>query len=83
MILTSIAKLIENFNDLFLRFHVANSQFIHWQVERDAPRHLVAVLEITEEADCDVEAGDENHAGVEDAIPAPHLMRGSHLILQR
>ena len=83
MILTSIAKLKENLNDLYLRFQVSNSQFIHRQIEGDAPRHLVAVLEITEEADCDVEAGDEDHAGVEDAIPAPHLMRGPHLILQR
>ena len=83
MILTSIAKLKENLNDLFLKFHVANSQFVHWQIEGDAPRHLVAVLKITEEANCDVEAGDEDHAGVEDAIPAPHLMRCPHLILQR
>ena len=60
-----------------------NSQFIHRKIEGDAPRHLVPVLEVTEEPDGDVEAGDEDHAGVEDAVPAPHLMRGPHLILQR
>ena len=65
-----------------VRYRV-NSQFIHREVECNAARHRVPVLEVAEEAHTDVEAGDEDHAGVEDPVPASHLVRCPHLILQR
>ena len=59
-----------------------NSQRV-WQVEGDAAGHVLPVLEVAVEADGDVEAGHDGHGGVEDAVPALHVHRGPHLVLQR
>ena len=53
---------------------------VSWgQVERDAALDLLAVLEVAEEAEPDVEVGDEAHARVEDAVVAQHVSRMLHL----
>ena len=81
MIFTRIARLKNNVNNHHVQ-SINDLQFIHGQVEGDAAGHGVPVLEVSEEADPDVEAGDEDHAGVEDAVPASHVTGGPHLVLK-
>ena len=60
---------------------------VHWQIEGDAPQHVLSVLEVPEEPDSDVEAGDDNHRGVEDPVPThesswcPHLKQGKSVLI--
>ena len=56
--------------------------FLHGQVEGDGSGHSLAVLEVPEEPDGDVETGDDDHGGVEDAVPAPEGLGLGHLVLQ-
>ncbi len=60
-----------------------NSPFLDGKVERDAGLDGLPVLEVSEEADGDVEAGDGDHGGVEHAVPAAQRARLGHLVLQR
>ena len=57
------------------------SPFIDGEVEGDAAEDVLAVLEVPEEADGDVEARDDDHGGVEDAVPAAEVVRRGHLVL--
>ena len=57
-------------------------QLAHWQVEGDASRHPLPELEVAEEAHGHIEAGDEPHRGVQDAVPAAHGAGARHLVLQ-
>ena len=59
------------------------SPLIDGEVEGDAAEDVLAVLEVPEEADCDVEAGDDDHGRVEDAVPAAEVVRRGHLVLHR
>ena len=55
-----------------------NSPFIDGEVEGDAAEDVLAVLEVAEEADGDVEAGHDDHGGVEHAVPAPQILMGGY-----
>ena len=59
------------------------SPLIDGEVEGDAAEDVLSVLEVPEEADCDVEAGDDDHGRVEDAVPAAEVVRRGHLVLHR
>ena len=60
----------------FLLIHVLGGQ-----VEGDGALDVLPVDEISVEADGDVEADDEDHGRVEDAVPAKHVLGVPHLIL--
>ena len=59
------------------------SRFFDRQIKRDAALYVVSVLEISEETNGIVKASDDNHGGVQHAVPSPQVLRGLHLVLER
>ena len=61
-------------NSVYFHLHVGRRQ-----VERDAALDALTVLEVTEEADADVQDGHQTEARVEDAVVTEHVPRVLHL----
>ena len=45
--------------------------------------YLISIFEVSEEPDGDVQAGDQDHPGVQDPGPSGHPLRSLHLVLER